>query len=273
MSFGTWAQGQGYNTNPSLGNVRSTNTGNMGGPFSTDKKTGLPDLSYMYDGNKLGSDYTLGDNKYNTGQGFINQLSARANNKGPSAWAMMQNKAIDTQTGQMRDQATSDAANAYGGGLSNLAASGGFDAGSRERLASSAGLGRMSGLQNASLQGNMAKLGTGVQDEQMKLDIMKQLPGMQLQQGAFKAGLDQFDINNNLGMGKMIYGEGIKYQSGKELAEATAKAGNKPMKWYEKGVTNFGEGAGSWGSKTSDYFKDRLFLQEDNQNSLRTPWG
>jgi hypothetical protein len=202
----------------------------------------------MYSGNKLSNQFTLGDNKYNTGQGFINQLAGRANAKGPSAWANMQNKMTDANTGMARDQVGRDASAAYGGGLSNLASSGGFDAGSRERLATTTGLGRMQNLQGVSAQGNNAKLQTGMADEQMKLDIMKQLPGMQLQQGAFKAGLDQFDVNNNLGMGKMIYGEGVKYQSGKELADATAKANQKKPKWYEswKAPTQQSGNLGEW---------------------------
>jgi len=201
-----------------------------GGPGGIDPRTGLPDLSYMYAGNKLSNDFTLGKNNYNTGQSHVNNLSKFANSKGPSAWAGMQNQMTDNYSKLAADQVGRDASAAYGGGMSNLASSGGLDAGSRERLASTSGLGRMQNLQNVSGQGNMQKMQTGIADQQMKMDVMKQLPGMQMQQGAFKAGLDQFDVNNNLGMGKMIYGEGVKYQSGQDLAAAQKEAADTAKK-------------------------------------------
>ncbi len=164
---------------------------------------------------------------YDTGSLEIANLRQRATDTGPSSWLNMQNQKIDTETMGMRNRANMDATNTEAMGLSNLASSGGLDAGARERLAMSGGANRMKSLQTVSGQGNMAKMGAGLADEEQKLSILQNLPGMLTNQATFRSGIDAGNIQRDYGAQVSRQEDATKRYIGDKMSEATKKSGKK----------------------------------------------
>lgn len=190
---------------------------------------GMPKApSFVDENGVLKSQYSMNAGNYDLGQKYTDALGQRAMSKGPSSWALMQNQGIDQQTAALRDQNASDSAAAYGQGVSNLAQTGGLDSGARERLSGGAGLAQLQGNQAISRQGSMAKTQTGIEDEQQKLGILQNLPGMLGNQAAFKANIDSKNIDRATNSQMYNYGEQMKAFTGDKMARATiANSGKK----------------------------------------------
>lgn len=135
----------------------------------------------------------------------LQSLRSRSSAKGPSSWAdYMTQKQQAEQTG-LSDDANAGAAAAGQTAWNQLAMRGGASGGERERIALASGRGLNEERQKIAREGAAARMGILGQDESQKLDIMKALPGMELD--ALKP--KQFDIQNKLqadqfNMGNMI---------------------------------------------------------------------
>lgn len=111
----------------------------------------------------------------------LEALRKRGLSQGPSDWAklMEQSQRLEEQTA--RGRAGEQQAGAQSSAFSELARKGGLSSGARERLAMQGQRGLTSSMQDISRQGQENRLGIGLQDEQQRLNILSQLPGMEVQ--------------------------------------------------------------------------------------------
>ena len=167
-------------------------------------------LSQFRMADKIGADVALDKTAMNT-------MQNRALSTGPSAWATMaeQKQRMEQQNAlsQNNRMAAANTNRSYG----LLAAKGGLSAGQRERLAMQGQRTGFQGAQGINNQGLLARQNIGLQDQQMKDQLLTQLPGMQLNaanfdqsQRAYRNNAVNADIANAM---KDIQGYNA-YQSG-----------------------------------------------------------
>lgn len=159
-----------------------------------------PDFISPLDGNNvLQAPYQLGYNGIGDNQNLqlddraYDALMQRGLAEGPSSWSLMMRDRIGQDLNQARDQTTHASRVGMAQGMNQLAATGGFDAGSRERMARSSAMQNQLGLQGVAATGAQAYSNLGLEDERQKLEIQKMLPGMDLARKGFRADLSKFD--------------------------------------------------------------------------------
>jgi hypothetical protein len=97
-----------------------------------------------------------------------------------SAWATLAKQAQGLEEQKQMDTAARTGASQTASAFSNLARRGGVSAGARERIASGGALAQLRGRQEIAGEGSKARATIGLQDEGNRLDILKQLPGMEI---------------------------------------------------------------------------------------------
>jgi hypothetical protein len=159
-------------------------TVNMSGPGYDE--TGRP-LSLQWD-SRLGSDGTIGNQyKMQIGdQPYLNtealdQLRSYGTSQGMSPWGQQQMQIQNMNQAQQMNQANQMQNTANSKAFNDLAMRGGSSAAGRERIATNNARQGVMGLQNINRQGDMDRLNIGAQDQQQKMDVLKSLPGMELQ--------------------------------------------------------------------------------------------
>lgn len=105
----------------------------------------------------------------------------RALDQGPSAWNKMQKERMALQEQDALDAAAQSSAGAQANAMSQLAMRGGISGGAGLRAAKMAAQEQAKALQGVRRQGMQDRLGIDVQDEQMRMQALSQLPGMELQ--------------------------------------------------------------------------------------------
>lgn len=110
----------------------------------------------------------------------LTELRKRGLATGPSAWADLATQKQGVEEATNRDRAAAQAASSKESAYSDLAASGGLSAGARERLARNSQRDLSSTRQDVARGGSSDRLNINLADEQQKLDILKSLPGMEL---------------------------------------------------------------------------------------------
>lgn len=143
------------------------------GPYSSlrDKQSGLlANPNYRLN---AGPDINL-----NT-QG-LEAIRGRALATGPSAWAGLMNQRQTIEDARARQELAQSAGSAQAQARSQLAARGGLRGGSAERMARSGARDLMAARQQAAQQGSAGRMTTALQDEQMRMDLLKSLPQMEL---------------------------------------------------------------------------------------------
>lgn len=132
-------------------------------------------------------------------------MRARATAQGPSTWARLaeENQRLE-QSQALGEQNRMNMAN-QNRAFNSLAQRGGLSAGQRERLAAQGMNQGLRGQQQIMGQGMQQRLGIGMQDEQMKNQMLGQSAAADLNlanfnqaQRAFNTQAQQFDINNAL---------------------------------------------------------------------------
>lgn len=111
----------------------------------------------------------------------LEAIRKRALTEGPSTWAALQNQRQALEEAQARTDAGAQAASAGAQARSQLASRGGLTGGSAERLAASNAKNLMRSRQQVGAQGALDRSNTALQDEQMRMDLLKTLPGMEVQ--------------------------------------------------------------------------------------------
>lgn len=169
-----------------------------------------------------------------------------------SVWAQIarQQQALEEQS--VLDKAARAGAAGTASAFSNLARRGGTSAGARERLASQGALNLMRGRQDVAMEGAKARANISAQDEQNRIGMLGQLPGMEIaalqpalqktniwaqmagQESAQKYDANKFNVSNLIGerdkkaeydMGK--YSEIMKAWAADRTATAQENSGKK----------------------------------------------
>jgi len=143
-------------------------------------------------------------------------LSDIAKSEGMSPYALAQMEQQRLEEGSLRDALQTSLAGSRATGLSNLASTGGYDSGARERMMSNLGVQGLIGGQGIARQGATTRAGIGASDALYKQNILSSLPGTYsslattgtnlwnpyLNQASKEQGYDystnQYNINNAL---------------------------------------------------------------------------
>lgn len=156
-------------------------------------------------------------NNINLNTQGLEEIRKRALATGPSAWADIAGKQQALEEANLRDKAASGEAGARSEALSSLASKGGLSTGSRERLATSGARNYANSLQEIARGGAQSRLGISAQDESNKLNLLQQLPGMEVQSlqpefqktslwadqsnrdRDYQTNVDKYNVDNRLG--------------------------------------------------------------------------
>lgn len=111
----------------------------------------------------------------------LEKYRERALGTGDSAWAKLAKEQQGLEEASLRDKLGQQAGSAQAQARSSLAMRGGLSGGAAERIAKSGARDQMAGAQNLAAQGAMARGNIGLQDEQMRTQMLGNLPGMELQ--------------------------------------------------------------------------------------------
>lgn len=169
----------------------------------------------------------------------IDAFKSQALAQGPSQWAQQAGQQQNYLAMQSKDQGAQTVAGQGATAQAGLASRGGLSSGAAERLAQGGANNYLSMTQgvNNQLAGNQMQI--GMNDQQNKLSMMSQLPGMQLGAANFKQGQAQMQLGadstdvanamqgtqaqNTYNLGK--YQTQMQGYGAGQTASATAKAG------------------------------------------------
>lgn len=166
-------------------------------------------------------------------QGYEN-FKKEALSKGPSAWLnLSQSKnRLDELTKREGAQRESNATTA--GALDKLAMQGGLSSGARERAIESGGKNYLGMSQDISRNADVADLGLQIQDQSNKLNMLSQLPGMEMSRMENWEKAKAADVDNQqkeiqrLNQYNMdLYNKRMEAAAAERQARATASSGKK----------------------------------------------
>lgn len=100
---------------------------------------------------------------------------------GPSAWADLAKRRLGTEQEDARQSLVQSSAGQTGTAMSRLAMGGGLTAGARERLASQGAQNTFAQSQALNRDFGQQRLGVDIADEQNRLNMLGQLPGLEYQ--------------------------------------------------------------------------------------------
>ncbi len=126
-------------------------------------------------------------------EGDVSKLRDRAFGTGASPWALAQMDQQRLEESTARDQMARGMNSQLAGSFNSLAAQGGLEGGSRERLFGLANRDAMEQRQRLSREGIGQRLGITSADEAQRLQLQTQLPGMALGLDQYQTGLSQAD--------------------------------------------------------------------------------
>jgi hypothetical protein len=147
----------------------------------------------------LAQEVQPGENWGQAQQG-LSALQQRAYGTDVSPWTQNLIKSQQMEEARQRDLLGQQGNIASQQAMSQMAATSGLDPATRARMLKQQTASQMTGAQGISGQGAQARLGLLTQEEQNRLALQQQMPGMQLQADQYKRGLGQF--NTQLGMQK-----------------------------------------------------------------------
>lgn len=111
----------------------------------------------------------------------LNKIKERAFSTAPSQWAqLMEQKQRLMESGNL-DAASEGAQSATSSALSGLASHGGLSSGARERVGTIGARDLAMAQQNVRREGQKERLGISTADEEQRLDLLKQIPGYEVQ--------------------------------------------------------------------------------------------
>lgn len=163
----------------------------------------------------------------------------RALGQGPSSWAQAAQQQQGLEEAGLRSRFGQQAGSAAAQARAGLASRQGLSRGAAERLAGQSARDQMMGMQNIAQQGALQRGNIGLQDEQMRMQALSQLPGMEIQalQPQFQnrqtnLQTQQFNIQNAIqeNMAKRAqqqaeYSEKMRAWAGERQGEAMRESG------------------------------------------------
>lgn len=162
----------------------------------------------------------------------LDALKKRALGEGPSSWAKLQKEKQAAEQAGLADQAGQQALSGTAQAQGDLAMQGGLSGGARERLASQGAKNLMFARQGVAKQGLMDRLGIDTKDEEIKTNLLSQLPGQELAYSNQDLDMQKTNIQNTLGQNQQqnqfnlgSFETKSKQWAAKEQADATRKSG------------------------------------------------
>jgi len=147
----------------------------------------------------------------------LQELRRRSMDNGPSAWANIATQQQGIEEATNRDRAATQAASANEAARSDMASQGGMSAGARERLARNSQRDLAGARQDVARGGSTQRLAISAQDDANKTDILKALPGMEVQalQPEFKKAEMQtgLETSNNDAWRQLSESEATRHQA------------------------------------------------------------
>lgn len=186
---------------------------------------------------KLKNNYNMNIQSLDPSQwGGYQQYKTEAMRTGPSAWANLQQQAVQNQTLANKESAARQAMSGMNQGLAGLAMRGGMSAGARGLAARSAGRDLLSARQSASRAGDVNSLGVSTTDEGNRIAQLANLAASESDIGKYNKTLEgkqqEYNINNLMheqdskrSYNDMTYQEQMKKWAAAKQADATAKSG------------------------------------------------
>lgn len=116
-----------------------------------------------------------GYEKAMTSADYMNEM---ATSEGLSPYALAQIEQQKLEEAGLRDALQTSLAGSRATGLSNLASTGGYDSGARERLMSNMGVQALMGGQGIARQGATTRAGIGASDASYKQGLLSSMPGV-----------------------------------------------------------------------------------------------
>lgn len=133
----------------------------------------------------------------------INKFQAQADQQGPSNWAQQAGNQQNYLAMQAKDQGAATVAGQGAGARAALASRGGLSAGAAERTAQGGANNYLNMIQGVNNQTAQNQMQIGMNDEQNKISMMSQVPGMQmgaanfgLQKTTAQLGANSADVSN-----------------------------------------------------------------------------
>lgn len=216
------------------------------------------------------------DKKGNLGKNYQSQFNYEAIEANPNAMKALRKEALRAPGSQsawlnlalqkqqmeqagLGDQAAAMQAGQLAQARSQLASRGGLGGGAAERLAGSGAREQMLERQRIAREGASSRLGLQSQDEDRRLDLLKQMPGMELQWLQPKVQQAQYktsgqaaaqdaniqralqELGNQRAFKEGRYQDAMKEWATSQQAGALAKQGERqgPAKWFH-GLPGFG---------------------------------
>ncbi len=130
-------------------------------------------------------------------QGY-DAYSQAALRKGPSPWATMASQQQNQMETQNRNKAATTSAGTTAGTEAALASTGGLSSGARERAQEGGARSTMGALQGASEQNTQNQTQIGMNDEQNRMQMLSQLPGMEQQRVSGWENVAGGDLNRQV---------------------------------------------------------------------------
>lgn len=140
----------------------------------------------------------LDTGKLAANQDALNALKARAMAQGDSPWLRMQLDKLGLEELSARDRAASQALSQSAQANAALAMRGGLQSGARERIATGGARDLSAARQAIGRDMATNRLNLGIADDQTKMQLLSQIPGMDLSFADQRAGLEKFNIGTSL---------------------------------------------------------------------------
>lgn len=176
-------------------------------PYDYSKQPGQPLWNPIYDPNSMAlapqAQKLLAGN--NLDMSGLDAFQSEANRQGPSQWAKQAGDQQNYLAMQAKDQGAQTVEGQGAAARASLASRGGLSSGAAERTAQGGANNYLSMTQGVNNQNSQNQMQIGMNDQQNKLSMMGQVPGMQLQAANFgldktkaQLGANENDINNTM---------------------------------------------------------------------------
>ncbi len=216
-------------------------------PDTSDPLSGRPDrpgyASLREQGGLLGGPFQLqGGKEIKLDTRGLEAIRGRALSEGPTTWEKLQAQKQGLEQQKALQGATQGAALQAAQARAQLMSRGGLRGGAAERLAGQAGQAAQLGRQDVRLAGAGQRLDISQEGERQKLDLLKQLPGMEIQalepqfkERSYQTDVQRYNIDQALAekaredQAKMAaYGEEMRsWAAGKQAQAIRNQGGGK----------------------------------------------
>lgn len=142
-------------------------------------------------------------NAFSADRRALNAMRDRALSEGNSPWANLQLQSQAIDEADARSRAGRAGAGALGTAQSSLAMRGGMASGARERMARAGAMDLAAQRQGIGQEAARRRLDIGIADDQQKMNLLSQIPGLDLGFANQRAGLEQYNIGNKFDADRM----------------------------------------------------------------------